>query len=129
LAPTVGIAATRFCYPGGILQVFIDKISKFRGYQEQQSDRFSRIHHQHQLSSTSLRSSMLRHQESSSPSKSTDHATSRKNRSSEKQFQYDLKDQVPSDSRVGQFLFTKAASRKSRPSCASNPVYIGSRRR
>jgi hypothetical protein len=29
LAPTVGIAATGFCYPGGILQAFIDKISKF----------------------------------------------------------------------------------------------------
>jgi hypothetical protein len=63
-APTVGIAATGFCYPGGILQVFIDKISKFfidkinkffidkiskffidkiskfRGCQGQQSDRF-----------------------------------------------------------------------------------------
>jgi hypothetical protein len=31
LAPTVGIAATGFCYPGGILQIFIDKISKFCG--------------------------------------------------------------------------------------------------
>jgi hypothetical protein len=41
LAPTVGIVVTRFCYPGGILQVFIDKISKFRGCQEQQSDRFN----------------------------------------------------------------------------------------
>jgi hypothetical protein len=29
LAPTVGSAATGFCYPGGILQAFIDKISKF----------------------------------------------------------------------------------------------------
>jgi hypothetical protein len=29
LAPTVGIVATGFCYPGGILQAFIDKISKF----------------------------------------------------------------------------------------------------
>jgi hypothetical protein len=29
LAPTVGIAATGFCYPGGILQAFIDKINKF----------------------------------------------------------------------------------------------------
>jgi hypothetical protein len=29
LAPTVGIAATGFCYPGGILQAFVDKISKF----------------------------------------------------------------------------------------------------
>jgi hypothetical protein len=29
LAPTVGIAATGFCYPGGILQLFIDKINKF----------------------------------------------------------------------------------------------------
>jgi hypothetical protein len=28
LAPTVGIAATGFCYLGGILQIFIDKISK-----------------------------------------------------------------------------------------------------
>jgi hypothetical protein len=25
----MGIAATGFCYPGGILQAFIDKISKF----------------------------------------------------------------------------------------------------
>jgi hypothetical protein len=40
LAPTVGIAATGFCYPGGILQVFIDKISKFRDCQEQQSNRY-----------------------------------------------------------------------------------------
>jgi hypothetical protein len=48
LAPTVGIAATGFCYPGGILQVFIDKISKFRGCQGQQSDRFKQ-----NLSSTS----------------------------------------------------------------------------
>jgi hypothetical protein len=51
LAPTVGIAATGFCYLGGILQLFhrryqqilidkiskffIDKISKFFGYQQQ----------------------------------------------------------------------------------------------
>jgi hypothetical protein len=28
LAPSVGIAATGFCYPGGILQAFIDKIRK-----------------------------------------------------------------------------------------------------
>jgi hypothetical protein len=28
LAPIVGIAATGFCYPGGILQAFIDKIRK-----------------------------------------------------------------------------------------------------
>jgi hypothetical protein len=69
LAPTVGIAATGFCYPGGILQVFIDKISKFFidkiskffidkiskffidkinkfcGYRQQQSDRISLNHH------------------------------------------------------------------------------------
>jgi hypothetical protein len=26
---------TIFCYPGGILQVFIDKINKFCGYEQQ----------------------------------------------------------------------------------------------
>jgi hypothetical protein len=97
LAPTVGSAATGFCYPGGILQafidkiskffidkirkLFIDKISKFRGCQEQQSDRFNKIRHQHQLSSTSSRSSRLRRQESSSSSKSTDRRMSRENQS------------------------------------------------
>jgi hypothetical protein len=40
LAPTMGIATTGFCYPGRILQVFIDKISKFFGYQEQPSIQF-----------------------------------------------------------------------------------------
>jgi hypothetical protein len=97
LAPTVGIAATGFCYPGGILQafidkiskffidkirkVFIDKISKFCGSRQQQPDRFNRIYHQHQLSSTSSRSSTLRRQESSSSSKSTDHRMSQENQS------------------------------------------------
>jgi hypothetical protein len=58
LAPTVGIAATGFCYPGGILQlfhrqdqqifhrqdqqIFHRKINKFFGYQQQQPDRFNR---------------------------------------------------------------------------------------
>jgi hypothetical protein len=37
LAPTVGIAATGFCYLGGILQVFIDEISKFFDCQQQQA--------------------------------------------------------------------------------------------
>jgi hypothetical protein len=64
LAPTVGIAATGFCYPGRILQLFhrryqqffsiSSKINKFYGCRQQkQSDRFNRIYHQHQLSSTS----------------------------------------------------------------------------
>jgi hypothetical protein len=48
LAPTVGIAATGFCYPGGILQVFIDKISKFYGCRQQQRDRISTDHLQQQ---------------------------------------------------------------------------------
>jgi hypothetical protein len=40
LAPAVGIAATGFCYPGGILQ--LDKIDKFCGCrQQQQLDRIS----------------------------------------------------------------------------------------
>jgi hypothetical protein len=43
LAPTVGIAATGFCYLGGILKFFIDKISKFCGCrQQQQPDRIER---------------------------------------------------------------------------------------
>jgi hypothetical protein len=42
LAPTVGIAATGFCYPGGILQVFINEINKFYDCrQQQQPDRIS----------------------------------------------------------------------------------------
>jgi hypothetical protein len=57
----VGIAATGFCYPGGILQVFIDKISKFFIDKinkfcgcRQQSDRFSSDHrdHPHQQSAS-----------------------------------------------------------------------------
>jgi hypothetical protein len=31
----MGIAATRFCHPGEILQIFIDKISKFYGCRRQ----------------------------------------------------------------------------------------------
>jgi hypothetical protein len=55
---------------------FIDKISKFRGCQEQQSDRFNRIRHQHQLSSTSSKIFVsLRRQESSGSSKSSDCGT------------------------------------------------------
>jgi hypothetical protein len=40
----MGIAATGFCYPGGILQVFIDKISKFYDCRQQQRDRISTDH-------------------------------------------------------------------------------------
>jgi hypothetical protein len=74
LAPTVGIAATGFCYPGGILQafidkiskffidkirkLFIDKISKFRGYRQQRPDR--------------IKSSCLRRRNSSSNNKIID---------------------------------------------------------
>jgi hypothetical protein len=50
LAPTVGIATTGFCYPGGILQVFIDKISKFCSCQQQRnqiSDKKNRSQHHH----------------------------------------------------------------------------------
>jgi hypothetical protein len=34
----MGIAATGFCYPGGILQAFSDKIIKFRGCRQKQQD-------------------------------------------------------------------------------------------
>jgi hypothetical protein len=45
LALIVGIAMTGFCYPGGILQVFVNKISKFCGCRKQQQlDRFSSDH-------------------------------------------------------------------------------------
>jgi hypothetical protein len=36
LAPTVGNATTGFRYPGGIFQLFIDKISKICGCRQQQ---------------------------------------------------------------------------------------------
>jgi hypothetical protein len=48
LAPTVGIAATGFCYPGGILQVFIDKISKICGCRRGSSSYIGEILQQQQ---------------------------------------------------------------------------------
>jgi hypothetical protein len=41
LAPTVGIAATGFCYPGGILQLSIGDISKF--FLHRQDQQISRL--------------------------------------------------------------------------------------
>jgi hypothetical protein len=39
----MGIAATGFCYLGGILQLSIDKISKIYGCRQQQPDRIRLI--------------------------------------------------------------------------------------
>jgi hypothetical protein len=59
LALTVGIAATGFCYLGGILQLFIDKINKFCGYQQQHQSIRS-LHQIHQSSSTARLHLLLR---------------------------------------------------------------------
>jgi hypothetical protein len=115
LAPTVGITATRFCYPGGILQLFHRryqqifsassrstthtaedswskdteqyeeiKIKKFCGCRQQHPDYFNRSHLVESSSSTRSTSTilyiikifvLLRRQESSGSSKSSDRGT------------------------------------------------------
>jgi hypothetical protein len=64
LAPTVGIAATGFCYPGGILQIFSSTRSTNFTAADNRSSQIDSTefiinisYHQHQLSSTSSRSS------------------------------------------------------------------------
>jgi hypothetical protein len=87
LTPTVRIAATGFCNPGEILQLFHredqqilwlpDSSSQIVSTERISLDRLHR-RNQRQLSSTSSRSSRLRRQQSPSSSKSTNHGTSRK---------------------------------------------------
>jgi hypothetical protein len=98
LAPTVGIAATGFCYPGGILQLFHRQDQQILRLPDNSSqivstDRISSDHlHWHQLSSTSSRSfkaSLSRITKFVQIDESQDKS---KNQSTDKQFQTDPED-------------------------------------